>query len=332
MEDQLRVIEGRVQRLEHAVGDSRATTEAEMSRLRNEVALAVQDLGQRVDERLQALRAWRLEADEGTASVIREAQATCVRLADDALGAVEASQRKLEELSRRTDAGLEVIRVDITGLKAELAGVAKHGGSGAGASSSSAHSLGFAAVSSARNGGDDAAQAIADTVERRLAARLGQQVLQLSEVLRRVVQAQATLHQQWSGTPSAVVTEPARFDAESRIGNLATDSSTLGSNMAHASNVPSQTAPLLQATSTQQHSTASAQPLPAANGIASPFANLAGQSGMASGDAQRRNAIDDLYAELKRLEEYDGAMRRSPSANSSHARRPRSSRAARSVP
>merc|ERR1712176_686592 len=67
--------------------------------------------------------------------VIREAQATCVRLADDAMTASEASQKKVEELarqteaahkqleefSRRTDVALEVIRADIVSIRAEQA-------------------------------------------------------------------------------------------------------------------------------------------------------------------------------------------------------------------
>merc|ERR1712061_784028 len=48
----------------------------------------------------------------------------------------------------------------------------------------------------------ESAEAFADEIEARLAGRLGQQILQLSEVVRRVVHAQATITQQWS-TPGA---------------------------------------------------------------------------------------------------------------------------------
>merc|ERR1740129_1610305 len=94
VEEQLRVVEGRVERLEQGVGEARITAEAEMARLRNEVSLAVQELSQRIDERFQAMSQWCSQADESASGVIREAQVICVRLADDALGAAEASQLK----------------------------------------------------------------------------------------------------------------------------------------------------------------------------------------------------------------------------------------------
>mmetsp|Transcript_92475 Transcript_92475/g.160626 ORF Transcript_92475/g.160626 Transcript_92475/m.160626 type:complete len:407 (-) Transcript_92475:69-1289(-) len=287
LEEQLRLLESRVQRLENSLGDSRSTVEAEMARLRNEVALAVQDLGQRVDERLQALRAWRSEADEGASGLIREAQATCVRLADDALGAAEASQRKLDELSRRTEASLEVLRVDVTGLRAELAGYTRGRSRSAeptprAASPPAATPLAAGSVPTAIAQGvsEEATSAMADVIERRLAARLGQQVLQLSEVLRRVVQAQATLHHQWScspqgGAPTRPVPQPMP--------------------MADAGGGP-EAAPDM----TKSFGTILDSALAGATVGAGP---------MPGGDTRRRAAIDELYRELRQLEECDAAVR-----------------------
>jgi len=287
VQEQLRLLESRVQRLENSLGDSRSTVEAEMARLRNEVALAVQDLGQRVDERLQALRAWRSEADEGASGLIREAQATCVRLADDALGAAEASQRKLDELSRRTEASLEVLRVDVTGLRAELAGYTRGRSRSAeptprAASPPAATPLAAGSVPTAIAQGvsEEATSAMADVIERRLAARLGQQVLQLSEVLRRVVQAQATLHHQWScspqgGAPTRPVPQPMP--------------------MADAGGGP-EAAPDM----TKSFGTILDSALAGATVGAGP---------MPGGDTRRRAAIDELYRELRQLEECDAAVR-----------------------
>lgn len=330
IEDQLRVCENRVQRLESSVGDARATTEAEMARLRNEVALTVQDFGQRVDERIQALRAWRFEADEGASGVIREAQATCVRLADDALGAVEASQHKIEELSRRTEAGLEVLQVDMTGLRAELAGITHHEqhhasrGDGVvssaalpGSGASPTFSNGVAGM--ARAAGEETASAIADAVERRLGARLGQQVLQLSEVLRRVVQAQNSLHQQLSGGSSA----------------RASTSAQVPPHLSHSSpaSLLSAVSPPMSSGQAVDFATSSHPGLPL-NSAPQPGPGTAPAVaiGVAS-DAHRRVAIDELYEELRRLEECDNTMKRSSSASPSLAatRRPRSSRIARSA-
>ncbi|CAE8597065.1 unnamed protein product [Polarella glacialis] len=109
VQEQLQLLEGRTHRLEQRVSEGQTTAEAEIARLRNEVSLAVQELGQRLDERVQALkdrlddRVQALQSihDDGTSLIIREAQSTCVRLADDALGASEASQRKVDELTRQ---------------------------------------------------------------------------------------------------------------------------------------------------------------------------------------------------------------------------------------
>ena len=56
-----------------------------MGRMRNELSLSVQELGQRLDERARALhdafeervRVLQAFADNGASAVIREAQATC---------------------------------------------------------------------------------------------------------------------------------------------------------------------------------------------------------------------------------------------------------------
>lgn len=295
-EDQLRVLENRLQRQELTASETRTTTEAEMARLRNEVALAVQDLGQRVDERLQALHGWRREVDEGTSGVIREAQATCVRLADDALGAAEASQHKLEELARRTEASLEVLRVDLTGLRAETAGLSKLSQQQLSAASASASSTAPAAdLVKGGIAGEEAASAIADAVERRLAARVGQQVLQLSEVLRRVVQAQASLHQQWSGGSSLP------FSAVP---------SGLPAGLTHASLA------------------ADVASVPTASAFEPPEPPLHVTTAPAGNEARRRAAIDELYRELRQLEEGDLAIR----SSSGKASPGRNSRRTRSIP
>lgn len=214
--EQLNNLEGKLLRFEHAASENRSTIEAEMSRLRNELSLAVQELGQRLDERAKALRE---RFDEGTSVLIREAQATCVRLADDALGAAEVAQKKVDELSRQaeqsqrrledivcqTEAGLEALRADVVSVRAELAGSA----AAAGASEAGVGAVWHAAAGGAPGHVEmkeplGSASELAEAIEKRLAARLGQQVLQLSEVLRRVVQSQTALNQQFgsSGRPS----------------------------------------------------------------------------------------------------------------------------------
>lgn len=195
-------LESRALRLEQLVSDSRSTVEADMARLRNELSLSVQELTDRFDERLRASRERyeeRLQAlqdfsNDEAALVIREAQQTCVRLADDALAAAMSSQKKVEEVSlkassaerrledtkQETEAGMEALRLQIVGLQADFAGF---------------RATGFEAA-------DGKADALADVLEHRLASRLGHQVLQLSEVLQRVVQSQAALSQQLTGKQS----------------------------------------------------------------------------------------------------------------------------------
>jgi len=197
-------LETRGVRLEQQLADGRSAAEADMARLRNELNLSVQELGQRLDERLrhtqhrfeERLQAFQDLSNDEAALVIREAQATCVRLADDALGAAETSQKKvddvarhastaerrLETLKQETEAGMETLRVQLVALQAELAG---------------------------RRAGADSTEPMAaegvsdlDVLEQRLSSRLGHQVLQLSEVLQRVVQSQAALSQQLAGKPS----------------------------------------------------------------------------------------------------------------------------------
>lgn len=346
IEDQIRVVENRIQRLEHSSGDTRTTTEAEMARLRNEVTLAVQDFGQRVDERIQALRAWRSEADEGASGIIREAQATCVRLADDALGAVEASQHKLQELSHRTEANLEVLRVDVTGLKAELAGISQlstPNPTNRMDTTGPVAETGIAAT--AADTVTHAASAIAESVERKLGARLGQQVLQLSDVLRRVVQAQGTLQQQFSGGTGAAAyaSSHGMLHPQSPAGVAAYAPSLVQSPALVLQSA--QPGPALQPATLPQATDFTNTynfgfPLAAQAGpIPSFAAEVAGAGGAgatvvanSAGDIQRRAAIDDLYEELRRLEECDVGTRRGPSPSAGHgngaAVRPRSARSA----
>eukprot|EP00435_Cladocopium_sp_Y103_P014565 s1617_g3.t1 len=199
-------LESRGLRLEQALSDSRSVAEADMSRLRNELNLSVQELAQRLDERLRATRermeerlqaSQELSKDEA-ALVIREAQATCVRLADDALGAAETSQKKVddvarsvasaerrvEDLKQETEASLDAMRAQLVALQAELAGRAAAGPDGP-----------TAELQRLPDG---------DALDQQLTTRLGHQVLQLSEVVQRVVQSQAALSQQLQGKSSKV--------------------------------------------------------------------------------------------------------------------------------
>lgn len=191
-EEQLKQLELRFSRFELQSREAKAAADADVGRLRNETCLAVQELAQRLDDRthllqermegrVQALQAF---TDQGASAVIRNAQATCVRLADDALGAAEAAQRKgdevalecrrrLEELSRDTQASLESLREELRPGPLCLR---------------------------SRYGEESKEESkLADAVERRLSSRLGQQVIQLSDVLRQVVQSQAVLQQQLTG-------------------------------------------------------------------------------------------------------------------------------------
>jgi hypothetical protein len=161
-------------------------------------------------------------------------------------------------------------------------------------------------------------------VERRLGARMGQQFLQLSEVLRRVVQAQATLHQQVSGATAPHATPLVQANA-----------STAYSSSAH---VPTAVSSLMPAQAAELPSSAkfgfvpSASSAPAQNLPAPSSTGVAPNS--AADDAQRRIAIDELYAELRRLEECDSVVKRSSSPLTRSAqtttRRSRNLRAARS--
>lgn len=224
-------------RLERDVSEVRITTEAEIARTRNETTLALQELNETFNERLQSDKA---KADDTTSRLMREAQSTCARLADDALAAAEASQRKLEDFSRQTDSSFEVLRVDVTALRAELAGLQAVG-------------------PSSRAADDDSGLATVDLLERRVSARLGQQVLQLSDVLRRVVQAQASMqrHGGHNRTPLEDVAVCGSSGA-SVEGSTVTSADTC-------------------------------------TGV---------------GDQRRRAAIDDLYRELRLLEQSDGTVRR----------------------
>eukprot|EP00929_Paragymnodinium_shiwhaense_P103075 TRINITY_DN6635_c0_g2_i1.p1 TRINITY_DN6635_c0_g2~~TRINITY_DN6635_c0_g2_i1.p1 ORF type:complete len:519 (-),score=105.10 TRINITY_DN6635_c0_g2_i1:287-1843(-) len=369
-QDELRGIDHRLKAVDLALAEARSSAEAQTARTRNELLLAVQDMGQRMEERLAKLKAF---ADEGATSIIREAQGTCVRLADDALEASEATQRKLEDYQRRTEASLEVLRVDFTALRAELAG-AGAGTPGASGGFGSPRILGYpeatatgsgpAAAEGLLNGAfhsplsappvqsgpaaagglgaldSEAASSLADAIERRLASRLGQQVLQLSEVLRRVVQAQATLHTQVSGpgvalaTPSVVKT--AAFENGGRPRRQGRSRSSSPPSRLGRSTPPRGVSPHLQSTasfpggaympylpaepvargpvadvgdgvrSSAEMSTGSAPWIgPPARSTQPP---VGAPSEAGGGDWRRRAAIDDLYKELRLLERDQKAL------------------------
>lgn len=206
-------LESRGLRLEQALSDSRTAAEADMSRLRNELNLSVQELAQRLDERLRATRermeerlqaSQELSKDEATL-VIREAQATCVRLADDALGAAETSQkvedvarqassaeRRVENLKQETEASLDAMRAQLVALQAELAGRA-----------------------AGSDGPTAEFQRLPDSDSLDQTSRLGHQVLQLSEVVQRVVQSQAALSQQLQGKSEKKVRSSRSLESKS---------------------------------------------------------------------------------------------------------------------
>lgn len=326
------LLPSRVRELEVAIAECRVNAEAENTRLRNEVSLAVQELGQSLDERGKQLQQ-RLEstvielqglaavtgggaAESAAASVaareaIHEAQATCARLADDALAAAEASQRKvqdiadqneacrrrIDDLERGTETGFETLRSEMNASTAAA---------GAAATASAAAWVPHRSVGSnfdfamlRQDAGRDRAEhdlspnrtdaypsvplseaaieSVAETLEKRLASRLGQQVLRLSDVLRRVVQAQIALHQQ------------------------VTVSWT----------VPTSRSPVLAAAESQTRTSATTTPQ------ASQRLHRLSQSrdswpcDMAGPPrpcqvASRNTAIDELYSELRRLEEECG--------------------------
>lgn len=207
-------LEARGLRLEQALSDSRTAAEADMSRLRNELNLSVQELAQRLDERLRTTRermeerlqaSQELSKDEATL-VIREAQATCVRLADDALGAAETSQKKVEDVARQassaerrvenlkqeTEASLDAMHAQMVALQAELAGRA-----------------------AGSDGPTAEFQRLPDSDSLDQTSRLGHQVLQLSEVVQRVVQSQAALSQQLQGKSEKKVRSSRSLESKS---------------------------------------------------------------------------------------------------------------------
>lgn len=291
VEEQLRTMEGRVGHLERAVGEAHFTAEAEVSRLRNELSLAVQELGQKLDERARSFQAL---VNDGAPAAIREVQATCVRLADDAMSVAEASQSKvadlarhmeisqqrLEELARRTDMSLEVLRVDMTSARAELAGLSHNQ---APLEIPNAHANAPVTMSPApmpntptpapmsTNIGEDAVNAIADAVEQRLAMRLGQQVLQLSDVLRRVVQAQVMLQRHCTTQPGGPVAAEAAAAAvaAAKSARPGLDSVAPGADFS--------------------------------------VGGVTATGACAANEMSRQAAIDELYRELRELEDFNGS-------------------------
>lgn len=176
VEELLRVVEGRVQRLEHGAGEARYAAEAEGSRLRNEVTSAMQELHQQVDSRLSSFQELHAALDDTAQGRAQEAQATFARLADDAMGVAEAAQRRVEELRKKTEAALDLVQVDLTAIRAELAGV-----TGRGAPRGASENADFPKESFIAEA--------ADAVEQRLAGRIGSQLIQFGDVLRQVVNA-----------------------------------------------------------------------------------------------------------------------------------------------
>eukprot|EP00439_Symbiodinium_sp_Y106_P046896 s3359_g6.t1 len=100
-----------------------------------------------------------------------------------------------------TDAGLDTLRAENVAVRAELAGRSArwHEGQSGRAEGSSAP---LEPTERRELPAASPTEELADAVERRLTSRLGLQVLQLSEVLQRVVQSQATLTQQLTSGPA----------------------------------------------------------------------------------------------------------------------------------
>jgi len=170
-------METRLLRLETLMGEARFAAEADVVRLRSETTTMVSDLAQRLENRMQTLSSF---LDEGQANIIREAQAVCARLADDALAVAEEAKRGVGELERRIEVSLDTLRFDVSSARA------------AAASTSKTCSMPRADV-----------DVLAEALERRLNSRLGQQVLQLSEVVRRVLQKQIEVQQSVQHIPGA---------------------------------------------------------------------------------------------------------------------------------
>lgn len=232
LERQVRIAIDRLDMVDDTLVEARISAEAEMARLRNELSLAVQDAGQSFDDRVQVLHDL---AGEGLHNVLRDAQSTCVRLADDALAAAETSQRKLEEFARRTDASLEMLRIDLTSVRAEVAGFESANRRGVGNSGNCAsHSAcggsrqtpsrahgpeELLSAGSKSNGADVASMShFADEIERRLAARFGQQVLQLAAIVRKLVSAQAQQQQHSIASSNSSVQPAGAPDAAAGCG------------------------------------------------------------------------------------------------------------------
>jgi len=283
-ETELHLVDSRLQKVEESITDARSRVE-EIPRLRNELMLEFQEFAQRLDERVHE---WHGESDRVVPKLLRETEATCARIGDDAMGAAEAAQRKVgdfarhleasqsrieevarrteeltrhaqavhckfddvtrltemlqrkieelarhadaahsksdnatrsaetlerkfEEVGRHTDSSLDKLRADISLLNSELTNMKVPQ-----APSMASAPLSVKSVSRAEKLSQDtqsinslpsetgevfdehAVTVIVDTLEKRLSKRLGKQVQQLGDVVRRVVEAQATLQKQQS--------------------------------------------------------------------------------------------------------------------------------------
>jgi len=247
----------------------------------------VWQMREHMDSCLQASQ----RSEDGAAEVVREAQGTCARLTDDALAAAEASQRKVEDatrkidscqqklqdLSKETEAGLEAVRKELAALmRARPADVSQ-------LEPTLEVLLQQQAMHLSGSGSNQAPMAVspqpehteqlAEALERRLATRLGQQVLQLSEVLRRVVQAQSGLQQQVTARGVAAPMS---------------SSSTPGPTGASPAWI------------------AELDPSPAVGVAAAVEASAAtrGNRWSVASETHRRAAIDELYHELRQLEAH----------------------------
>eukprot|EP00971_Amphidinium_carterae_P233087 4626517-Amphidinium_carterae.3 len=75
-------VESRLIQLETVLGQAKLAAETDSARLQNETSAMVEELAERLESRLQVLGSF---IEEGQTGMIREAQAVCARLADDAL-------------------------------------------------------------------------------------------------------------------------------------------------------------------------------------------------------------------------------------------------------
>lgn len=126
LDSRLQAIEARVKRLERGEDRSTASTTAlgwseEVSRVRNEVNLGLQDLSAQLTERMRELKRWQDGLETEVRQSASDALHTCNRLADDSLAVSEAMQQKLADLREWTEVKQTQLASGLEALRSELA-------------------------------------------------------------------------------------------------------------------------------------------------------------------------------------------------------------------